>query len=70
MVAAFFVRVADDLEEHCSARLIEAEITDFVNDEEPWLGEHFHGVGQPILSEGSTESVCHFHGRDDVRVQR
>ena len=25
MVAAFFVTVADDLEEHCSARLIEAE---------------------------------------------
>ena len=39
-----FVPVAVDLEEHCSARLIEAEITNLVNDEEPWLGEHFHGV--------------------------
>ena len=38
MVAAFFVPVAVDLEEHCSSRLIEAEITDFVNDKEPWLG--------------------------------
>ena len=27
MVAAFFVTVADDLEEHCSARLIEAGMT-------------------------------------------
>ena len=48
MVAAFFVTVADDLEEHCSARLIEAQITDFVNDEEPWLGEHFSRVAQPV----------------------
>jgi hypothetical protein len=55
-------------------RLIEAEITDFVNDEKPWLSEHFHGVGQPTHSEGSTKPACHFHGgqeaRDDVRVQR
>ena len=54
MVAAFFLPVAVDLEEHCSSRL--AEITDFVNDEEPWLGEHFHGVRRLILSEGSTET--------------
>ena len=34
-------------------RLIEAERTDFVNDEEPWLGKHFHGVGQSILSKAA-----------------
>ena len=26
-----------------AARPPDPEITDFVNDEEPWLGEHFHG---------------------------
>lgn len=56
MVAAFFLPVAVDLEEHCSSRLAEPEITDFVNDEGPWLGEHFHGVRRLILSEGSTET--------------
>ena len=71
MVAAFFLPVAVDLEEHCSSRLAEPEITDFVNDEGPWLGEHFHGVRRLILSEGSTETVPDRIGRrDDVQVQR
>ena len=36
-----FVAMADDLEEHGGAGLIEAEIADFVDDEQPGLGEHF-----------------------------
>jgi hypothetical protein len=74
IMAARFFTVTDDLEEHCSARLVEAEITDFVNDEEPWLGEHFHGVGQPISLRRQHRDDVPFPwwiGRtDDVRVQR
>ena len=73
MVAAFFVRVADDLEEDFSARLIEAEITDFVNDEEPWLGEHFHGVPADSLCRQHRDGVpfpWRLGRRDGVRAQR
>jgi hypothetical protein len=63
----FLVTVANDLEEHCSARLIEAEITDFVDDKEPWLGEHLHGMGQPVLFEGGTKATCHFKGGEEER---
>ena len=62
MAAAFFVTVADEPGRALHACLFEAKITDLVNDGELWLSEHFHGVGQPILSEGSTETACHFHG--------
>src|SRR5258705_5641505 len=45
--------------------LIEAEITDFVDDKEPWLGKDFHGVGQPVLFESGTETTCHFQGGEE-----
>jgi hypothetical protein len=61
----FLVTVADDLEEQGGAGLIEAEITDFVDDQEPWLGEDLHGVGQPVLLEGRAETTCHFHGGEE-----
>jgi hypothetical protein len=61
----FFVTVADDLEEHGGTGLIEAEITDFVDDKEPWLGKDSHGVGKPVLFEGGTKTTCQFHGGEE-----
>ena len=32
---------------------------------EPWLGKGFHGVWQPVLFEGRTETTGHFHGGEE-----
>jgi hypothetical protein len=61
----FFVTVANDLEEHGGASLIETEVADFIDDEESWLGEHFHGVGEPVLFEGRAETTRHFQGGEE-----
>jgi hypothetical protein len=58
----FLVAAADDLEEHGGAGLIEVEITDFVDDQELWLGKNLHGRGQPVLFEGRAETTRHFRG--------
>jgi hypothetical protein len=57
VLAVLFGTVAGDLGEHCPADLIEAEIVDFVGDQQLWLGEHFHGGGPPVLFEGITETT-------------
>lgn len=60
-----FVTMADDLEEHGGAGLIEAEVADFIDDQQPGLGEPLHGVGQPVLGEGSGEATGHFQRRKE-----
>ena len=44
----FLVSVADDLEEHGSAGRVEAEVADFIDNEQLWLSKHFHGMREPV----------------------
>jgi hypothetical protein len=63
---AFFVTLGDDLKKHGSLTGIKGQVTDFINDKQLWLGEHFHGVRQPVLSKSGGEFASQFQSVDEV----
>lgn len=61
----FLISVADDLEEQGSSGGIQAEVADFIDDEQLGLSKHFHGMREPILGEGSSQTAGQLHGAEE-----
>lgn len=63
--ALLLVAAADHLEEHGGLLGIEPEVADFVDDEQPWRGQHLQVVRQPVLGEGRVHPPGQLQGREE-----
>ena len=44
---------------------MQAEVADFIDDEQLGLSKHFHGMREPILGEGSSQTAGQLHGAEE-----
>src|SRR5260370_42111199 len=51
---------------HGSLTGIKGQVTDFIDDQQFWLGEHFHGMGQSVLSKSGGGFASQFQSAGEV----